>query len=77
MHCHGRHAGAAKSMAVELSCRLSGKNQREVGMYYGYGGDGGVSKQRQRLALRMASDRMMSTRFDKLMSAISKSIVQV
>jgi len=77
LHCHGRHAGVVKSIAVELSCRLSGKSQREVGSYYGYGGDGGVSKQRQRLASRMAGDRMLSTRVDRLTRAVSKYIVQV
>ena len=77
LHSHGGHAGAAKSLAVELSCRFSGKTQREVGKYYGYTGDGGVSKQRKRLALKMAADRKLSLCFDKLARSVSKSIVQV
>ncbi len=42
-----------------------GRTQREVGKYYGYSGNGGVSKQRKRLALRMASDKPLSVCFDQ------------
>ena len=77
LHRHGGHAGTAKSLAVELSCRFSGKTQREVGKYYGYSGDGGVSKQRKRLALRMASDKPLALRFDQLNRSLLKYIVQV
>lgn len=77
LHSHGGHAGAAKSLAVELSCQFSGKTQREVGKYYGYTGDGGVSKQRKRLALKMSADKELSVRFNKLTRSLSKYIVQV
>jgi len=75
LHCHGRHAGVVKSVAVELCCRLGGAPQREVGLYFGYSTDGGVSKQRQRLALN--TDKRLAARIEKLTKALSKYIVQV
>jgi hypothetical protein len=73
LHCHGQHSRVAKSVAVELCCRLSGKSQREVGRYFGYRTDGGVSKQRQRLALLLDKDGRLAVRITKL----AKYIVQV
>jgi putative transposase len=32
---HGRRAGPAKAVAVELACRLTGQSSREVGIHYG------------------------------------------
>ena len=32
---HGHHGGAAKFLAVELACRLTGLTQRAVGLHYG------------------------------------------
>jgi hypothetical protein len=32
---HGRRAGEAKAVALELACRHSGLNQREIGRHYG------------------------------------------
>jgi hypothetical protein len=32
---HGHSAGAAKFLAVELACRLTGVTQREIGEHYG------------------------------------------
>jgi len=75
LHCHGQHAGIAKSVAVELCCRLSGASQREVGRYFGYRTDGGVSKQRQRLVHK--TDKRLVSRIEKLADALSKYIVQV
>jgi hypothetical protein len=75
LHCHGRHAGVAKAVAVELCCRLSGKSQRAVGQYFGYSTDAGVGKQRQRLAAKLAGDRKISSRVETMANAIVKSIV--
>jgi hypothetical protein len=77
LHSHGRHAGTAKGLAIEFSCRFSGKTQREVGQYYGYTGDGGVSKQRKRLAFKLSVDKELMFLFNNLSRVISKSIVQV
>ncbi|MEI8241710.1 MAG: transposase [bacterium] len=73
LHCHGRHAGIAKAMAIELCCRLSGKSQRAVGEYFGYKTDAGVCRQRHRLAARMIGNTTLAERMEK----IEKSIVQV
>ncbi len=32
---HGRRAGIAKAVAVELSCMLTGESARTVGLHYG------------------------------------------
>lgn len=77
LHGHGGHAGVAKSIAVELSCRYSGKTQREVGAYYGYASDGGVTKQRQRIEDKIAKDKNLSAQIKKLAQLISKYNVQV
>jgi REP element-mobilizing transposase RayT len=73
LHCHGRHAGLAKAMAIELCCRLSGKSQRAVGEYFGYKTDAGVCRQRRRLAARLES----STKLGERMEQIEKAIVKV
>ncbi len=77
LHFHGQRAGVIKSIAIELCCRLSGKTQREVGEYFGYTGDGGVCKQRQRLAPILERDKELSDRVMKTTNSISKYIVQV
>jgi chromosomal replication initiation ATPase DnaA len=77
LHCHGQHSRVAKSVAVELCCRLSGRSQREVGRYFGYSTDGGVSKQRQRLARLPDPDGRLSIRMGKIEKALSQYIVQV
>lgn len=48
LHVDGHRAGSAKTIAVELSCRLTGKTQREVGQYFGYISDSSVVKQRKK-----------------------------
>ena len=35
LKCHGRRAGEAKALAMELACRHSGLNQRQIGRHYG------------------------------------------
>lgn len=77
LHCHGRHAGTAKAAAIELCCRLSGRTQREVGQYFGYGTDAGVCKQRQRFAVKLAADDALLSRVEKMAKRVAKSIVQV
>lgn len=77
LHCHGRRAGVAKAVAVELCCRLSGKSQRAVGQYFGYSTDAGVGKQRQRLTLKLLDDKKLFSRIQKIANAILMSIVQV
>jgi putative transposase len=77
VHCHGHHGGVVKSMVVELCCRMSGSSQRDVGRYFGYGSDSGVSKQRRRFAEVFGRDKGLADRFGRLESRVRKSIVQV
>ena len=56
---HGRSIGAAKSMAIELACRLGGMNQRMVAAKMGMS-EHAVGKQRKRLAARIRIDRKIS-----------------
>jgi len=77
LHGHGRCTGWQKALAIELCCGQSGASQREVGRYFGYAGDSGISKQRKRWAELLASDKAMSSRADRLTHKILKSIVQV
>lgn len=53
-----RHAGEAKSIAIELACRLTGVTQREIGLALGIS-EHAIGKQRQRLteSLRNSKDR--------------------
>jgi chromosomal replication initiation ATPase DnaA len=46
LRTHGRHAGTAKKIAIELSCQFCGQSQREIGRHFGYTGNGAVGKQR-------------------------------
>ena len=77
LHVHGHRAGVVKSVAVELSCRLSGRSQREVGRYYGYGSDAGVCLQRKRLQRALSADRKLSARIDELAEKLAKLKVKV
>jgi chromosomal replication initiation ATPase DnaA len=70
LHFHGRRAGAAKSVAIELSCRLTGKSQRAIGSYYGYRSESSVGKQRKRLASLSAADSSMAKRIEKLSTKV-------
>jgi chromosomal replication initiation ATPase DnaA len=66
LHYDGHRAGVAKAVAVELSCRLTGKSQREVGSYYGYGSESSVGKQRKLLARLAMADKRLAKRMDNL-----------
>jgi REP element-mobilizing transposase RayT len=70
LHYDGHRAGVAKAVAVELSCRLTGKSQREVGRYYGYGHESSVGKQRKLLAVLVETDQRLGARLDKVAGRI-------
>ena len=63
---HGRRAGVAKKVALELCCQFCGKSEREVGEHFGYTGNGAVGKQRARLREMLADDKALSRRIMKL-----------
>lgn len=77
LHSHGRCVGWQKSLAIEICCEQSGASQREVGQYFGYSNDSGVSRQRKRWAALLASDKALSRRAEHLTRRIIKYIVQV
>lgn len=64
----GRSYGArvGKKVAVELACLYSGQSQRTVGAYFGYHGNGSVSKQRHRLKEMIHEDGKLLKQMDKL-----------
>jgi len=61
-----RRASTAKSVAIELSCRLTGKSQREVSRHFGYASEATISKQRKRLARAMGVDGELERRVARL-----------
>jgi len=63
----------AKAVAVELSCRLTGKSQREVGRYYGYGSESSVGKQRKLLAGLAVAEARLAKRIDTLEGQILRT----
>jgi REP element-mobilizing transposase RayT len=73
LHYDGHRAGVAKAVAVELSCRLTGKSQREVGAYYGYGSESSVGKQRRLLARLVAFDARLAKRIARLAGKILRT----
>jgi chromosomal replication initiation ATPase DnaA len=46
---HGHRAGAAKRIALELACRLTGWTHREIGAYYGGISSGAVCTARRKV----------------------------
>ena len=66
LRAHGRRAGVAKKVAIELCCQLSGMSQRAVGEYFGYKGNGAVGKQRERIRLMVSDDKTLERRVARL-----------
>ncbi|MBM4142222.1 MAG: hypothetical protein FJ225_01315 [Lentisphaerae bacterium] len=69
---HGRRAGVAKMIAIELCCRLCGKSQREVGRSFGYKGNGAVGKQRAKLRELMAGDEALRRQLTRLRKKLAE-----
>jgi len=63
---HGRQAGLAKKVALELCCEFCGQSQREVGQYFGYIGNGSVGKQRAVLRELLKEDGKLRKRLASL-----------
>jgi len=53
---HGRSAGPAKMIALELACRYTGATQRALAKHFGYRSESTVSRQRSRLRERLESN---------------------
>ena len=69
---HGHCAGEAKRVAIELACRLSGLNQREVGGAYGGIGGGAVSHQRRMLRSLLETQPDTARHFEALLDRLTR-----
>jgi len=59
---HGRAAGPAKAVAVEMCCRLSGVSQRAVARHFGYRSESSIGKLRESLRGQCANDPKLARR---------------
>jgi chromosomal replication initiation ATPase DnaA len=66
LHGHGRRAGVAKSVAIELCCMLSGKTQRDIAKHFGFKTDAGISRQRRVLGERLSEDAALRRKIQNL-----------
>jgi len=62
-----------KKVAVELGCRHSQESQRKVGEYFGYRGNGSVSKQRDRLRELLDDDKALRRSMKRLEKLLIES----
>ena len=75
LRTHGRRAGVAKAVALELCCRLTGETQRAIARHFGYGSESAVGKQRKRLAALCGRQTDLEQRVQTLISACSSAKV--
>jgi REP element-mobilizing transposase RayT len=70
LFAHGHIAGEAKTVAIELCCRLTGKSQREIGNLFGYHNDASVVRQRKKFREQVRNDskfRRKSNKIEKIL----------
>jgi putative transposase len=70
---HGRRAGPAKMVALELCCEFTDNSQRQIGVHFGYTSNGAVGKQRQKLRELMAEDVTLCRRMRKLRKQLASA----
>jgi hypothetical protein len=68
----GSGTAGSRQVALYLSHRLSGVSLREIGKFFGEIGPSAVTQNTRRLGDRLAEDRGLSKRVDKLMKALSE-----
>lgn len=66
LHSNGHRTGVAKTVAVELACRLTGESQRQVGRFFGYTSDSSVVKQRGRFRSLISQDKDLRAKTARL-----------
>ena len=66
-------ARTAKKIAAELCCRYCGQSQCAVGEYFGYRGNGSITKQRQRLREILSDDSGVRRKLKRLEKALAAS----
>jgi putative transposase len=67
---HGRRAGVAKAMAMELACRLTELNQRQIGAHYGGVTSMAVCMARRRFREGAQSAASLRARFAELEAVV-------
>jgi ketopantoate reductase len=67
---HGKSAGVAKTVAIEVACRLSGMSQRAVGNHYGGISGAAVTNQRRRLTELRSKDRELAGQLETALNAV-------
>jgi REP element-mobilizing transposase RayT len=72
LQLHGKRAGDARRLAIELACRLSGLNQREVGECYGGIRTQAVSRIRRQI--RESSDATLRDQVQGLVKEIRREM---
>lgn len=70
---HGRRAGPAKKVALELCCEYCGKSQREIGAHFCYTGNGAVGKQRAKLRELLVEDKGLARHLTRLRKRLDNS----
>jgi putative transposase len=68
----GSGTAGSRRVALYLSHRLSGVSLREIGKFFGGIGPSAVTQNTRRLGDRLAEDRGLSKRVDRLMKALSE-----
>ena len=76
LRCHGRRAGLAKAVAVELCCRLTGRSQREVAGRFGYGSDSSAGKQRRLVRAKASADDGFAQRLARIEARVRERTQQ-
>ncbi len=66
LYAHGRRAGTAKAVAIELCCRLGGCTQRDIARRLGYGSESAIGKQRRTITERVAQEKSLTRILDLL-----------
>lgn len=72
IQAHGRKAGLAKTMVIELVCRLCGRSQREVGTALGLS-EHVIGKQRSYMAEKLKEDSSVASQLNQLLRRLSRS----
>jgi hypothetical protein len=75
LHAHGHRSGLAKTVAIELCCRYSGKSQRDLMRHFGYSSDSGIARQRRVLREKLRSSAALRRRLAGMERSLSRSKV--
>jgi chromosomal replication initiation ATPase DnaA len=66
LQLHSKRVGAAKAVAIELCCCLSGHTQRDLARPFGYKSESAIGKQRQNLMAQIKQDASLARKVKQL-----------